>query len=60
MVEEGGFASAATALPGVIRPGKPPDLHALPRIAWDPRRHSLRVLRVMLSGVMTNAAGRMS
>jgi peptidoglycan/xylan/chitin deacetylase (PgdA/CDA1 family) len=60
MVEEGGFASAATALPGVIRPGKPPDLHALPRIPWDPRRHSLRVLRVMLSGVMTSAAGRMS
>jgi peptidoglycan/xylan/chitin deacetylase (PgdA/CDA1 family) len=56
MVEEAGFASAATALPGVIRPNNPPDLHALPRIAWDPRRHSLRALRVMLSGVMTGGA----
>jgi peptidoglycan/xylan/chitin deacetylase (PgdA/CDA1 family) len=57
MVEEAGFASAVTALPGVIRPGYPPDRHALPRIAWDPRRHSLRALRVMLSGVMTGAVG---
>jgi peptidoglycan/xylan/chitin deacetylase (PgdA/CDA1 family) len=58
IVAEAGFASAATALPGVIRRSNPPDIHALPRIAWDKRRHSLRALRVMLSGVMTSAAGR--
>jgi hypothetical protein len=26
-------------------------LHTLPRIAWDGRQHSLRVMRVMLSGI---------
>jgi peptidoglycan/xylan/chitin deacetylase (PgdA/CDA1 family) len=57
IVEQAGFASATTALPGLIRRGDPPNLHALPRIAWD-RRHSLRALRVMLSGMMTGA-GRM-
>jgi peptidoglycan/xylan/chitin deacetylase (PgdA/CDA1 family) len=55
---EAGFASAVTALPGLIRLSNPPDLHALPRIAWQQRRHSLRALRVMLSGVMTGAARR--
>jgi peptidoglycan/xylan/chitin deacetylase (PgdA/CDA1 family) len=59
MVEDTGLASAVTALPGVIRPDHALDRHALPRIAWDPRRHSLRALRVMLSGVMPGAAGRL-
>jgi hypothetical protein len=26
-------------------------LHALPRIAWDGRRRSLRAMRVLLSGI---------
>ena len=39
------------------RPQGRTNLHALPRIAWDGRRRSLRVMRVMLSGMMF-AAGR--
>jgi hypothetical protein len=27
-------------------------MHALPRIAWDGRQRSLRIMRVMLSGIM--------
>ena len=50
MAEEGGFASAASALPGVIDPLGRTDLHALPRIDWDGRQRSLRVMRIMLSG----------
>jgi peptidoglycan/xylan/chitin deacetylase (PgdA/CDA1 family) len=47
-----GFASAVTALPGVVRAEGRSNLHALPRIAWDGRQSSLRVMRVMLSGAM--------
>jgi peptidoglycan/xylan/chitin deacetylase (PgdA/CDA1 family) len=49
---DAGFASAVTALPGVVRAEGRSNLHALPRIAWDGRQRSLRVMRVMLSGVM--------
>jgi peptidoglycan/xylan/chitin deacetylase (PgdA/CDA1 family) len=49
---EAGFASAVTALPGVVLAEGRSNLHALPRIAWDGRQRSLRVMRVMLSGMM--------
>jgi peptidoglycan/xylan/chitin deacetylase (PgdA/CDA1 family) len=49
---EAGFASAVTALPGVVQAEGRSNRHALPRIAWDGRQHSLRAMRVMLSGMM--------
>jgi peptidoglycan/xylan/chitin deacetylase (PgdA/CDA1 family) len=57
MAAEAGFASAVTAVPGVIRRGAAVDPLALPRIAWDGRSTSLRELRVLLSGLMPKAAG---
>jgi peptidoglycan/xylan/chitin deacetylase (PgdA/CDA1 family) len=51
MAEEAGFASAVSAISGVVRTEGRTNLHALPRIAWDGRRRSLRVMRVLLSGV---------
>jgi peptidoglycan/xylan/chitin deacetylase (PgdA/CDA1 family) len=51
LAEEAGFASAVTTMPGVVEAEGRSNLHALPRIAWDGRQHSLRVMRVMLSGV---------
>jgi peptidoglycan/xylan/chitin deacetylase (PgdA/CDA1 family) len=51
LAREAGFATAVTALPGVILPEGGSNLHALPRIAWDGRQRSLRAMRVMLSGV---------
>ena len=50
MAEEAGFASAASAISGVVRPEGRTNLHALPRLAWDGRQRSLRVMRVLLSG----------
>jgi peptidoglycan/xylan/chitin deacetylase (PgdA/CDA1 family) len=52
---EAGFATAVTALPGVVQAEGRSNLHALPRIAWDGRQRSLRVMRVMLSGTMLRA-----
>jgi peptidoglycan/xylan/chitin deacetylase (PgdA/CDA1 family) len=52
LAREAGFATAATALPGVVLAEGRSNLHALPRIAWDGRQRSLRVMRVMLSGMM--------
>jgi peptidoglycan/xylan/chitin deacetylase (PgdA/CDA1 family) len=49
---QAGFVSAVTALPGIVRAEGRSNLHALPRIAWDGRQRSLRVMRVMLSGLM--------
>jgi peptidoglycan/xylan/chitin deacetylase (PgdA/CDA1 family) len=49
---EAGFASAVTAMPGIVQADGRSNLHALPRIAWDGRQRSLRVMRAMLSGVM--------
>jgi peptidoglycan/xylan/chitin deacetylase (PgdA/CDA1 family) len=54
---EAGFATAATALPGVVQAEGRSNLHALPRIAWDGRQRSLRAMRVMLSGVMLRPYG---
>jgi peptidoglycan/xylan/chitin deacetylase (PgdA/CDA1 family) len=51
MAAEAGFVSAASAIPGIVEAEGRTNLHALPRIAWDGRQRSLRVMRVMLSGV---------
>ena len=51
MADEAGFASAASAIPGVVETAGRTDLHALPRIAWDGRQRSLRAMRVILSGI---------
>ena len=51
MASEAGFASAASAIPGVVEAEGMSNLHALPRIAWDGRQDSLRVMRVILSGM---------
>jgi hypothetical protein len=50
MAREIGLASAATVLPGVVEAKGYSNLHALPRLAWDGRQRSLRMMRVMLSG----------
>ena len=50
MAEEAGFASAASTIAGIVQAEGRTNLHALPRIAWDGRTRSLRVMRVMLSG----------
>jgi peptidoglycan/xylan/chitin deacetylase (PgdA/CDA1 family) len=50
MTEEAGFASAASTIGGVVESLGRTNLHALPRIAWDGREGSIRMLRVKLSG----------
>ena len=50
MAEEAGFASAVSAISGIVEPEGRTNLHALPRIAWDGRQRSLRAMRVILSG----------
>jgi peptidoglycan/xylan/chitin deacetylase (PgdA/CDA1 family) len=50
MAEEAGFASAATAISGIVEAEGHTNLLALPRISWDGRQRSLRMMRVMLSG----------
>ncbi|MGY3445178.1 peptidoglycan/xylan/chitin deacetylase (PgdA/CDA1 family) [Bradyrhizobium sp. USDA 4473] len=52
MAEETGFASAVSTISGVVEAQGRTNLHALPRIAWDGRVRSLRIMRVLLSGVM--------
>ena len=49
LASELGFASAATAEPGIIKSGDV-EMMALPRIAWDGRRTSLRAWRALLAG----------
>jgi peptidoglycan/xylan/chitin deacetylase (PgdA/CDA1 family) len=51
MTEQAGFTSAASAMPGVVEIEGRTRLHVLPRIAWDGRCGSLRIMRVMLSGM---------
>ena len=50
MAQEMGLASAVTLLPAVVESKGYSNLHALPRVAWDGRQRSLRMMRVMLSG----------
>ena len=56
MAEEAGFASAATAISGIVEAEGRTNLLALPRISWDGRQRSLRLMRVMLSGFPFPAA----
>jgi peptidoglycan/xylan/chitin deacetylase (PgdA/CDA1 family) len=51
MAEQAGFASAVSALPGIVDVEGRTNLRALPRISWDGRMRSLRMLRVLVSGV---------
>jgi peptidoglycan/xylan/chitin deacetylase (PgdA/CDA1 family) len=51
MVEEAGFVSAVSTIPGVVEAEGRTSLHALPRISWDGRQRSLRAMRVILSGI---------
>jgi hypothetical protein len=51
VVKDAGFTSAVSAIPGVVRAEGQSNLYALPRVSWDGRRHSLRVMRAMLSGI---------
>jgi len=63
MAQQIGFVSAASAISGVVQAQGRGNLHALPRLAWDGRQRSLRVMRVMLSGAFfapARAAGRAS
>src|SRR5205807_5249745 len=48
MAQEAGFASAASTIPGVVEAKGYTNLHALPRIAWDGRQGSLRMMPVLL------------
>jgi peptidoglycan/xylan/chitin deacetylase (PgdA/CDA1 family) len=50
--QEIGFTSGASAISGVVEAQGRSNLHALPRIAWDGRLRSLRMMRVILSGTM--------
>jgi peptidoglycan/xylan/chitin deacetylase (PgdA/CDA1 family) len=58
MAEEAGFASAVTAISGIVETEGRTNLLALPRIAWDGRRRSLRAMRVLLSGATFAPAKR--
>jgi peptidoglycan/xylan/chitin deacetylase (PgdA/CDA1 family) len=58
MAEEEGFASAVSAMPGVVETEGRTSLYALPRVAWDGRQRSLRIMRVMLSGIAFPRAKR--
>jgi hypothetical protein len=51
MTKEVGFASAVSAVPGIVEAEGRTNLQALPRISWDGRRRSLRAMRVLLSGI---------
>jgi hypothetical protein len=50
MVEDAGFISAVSAVPGVIEPAGHTPLLALPRVVWDGRLRSMRAMRVILAG----------
>ena len=56
LASELGFASAVTAEPGVIKQGEV-EMMALPRIAWDGRRTSLRAWRALLTGLTLRRPG---
>jgi peptidoglycan/xylan/chitin deacetylase (PgdA/CDA1 family) len=58
LAAQAGFASAASAISGVVATAGQTGLHELPRIAWDGRLRSLRAMRVMLSGAMFRPAKR--
>lgn len=51
MAQQAGFASAVSAIPGIVDAEGRTNLRALPRISWDGRMRSLRMMRVLVSGV---------
>ena len=51
MAEEAGFVSAASTIAGIVEAQGRTNLHVLPRIAWDGRLRSIRMMRVILSGI---------
>lgn len=51
MAEEAGFASAVSTIPGIVDAEGRTNRRALPRISWDGRIRSLRMLRVLVSGI---------
>ena len=55
MAAEVGLISAASAISGMVEAEGRTNLHRLPRICWDGRVRSLRIMRVMLSGSMLPA-----
>jgi peptidoglycan/xylan/chitin deacetylase (PgdA/CDA1 family) len=54
MAEEAGFASAVSNISGIVDTEGRTNLRALPRVVWDGRHASLRIMRVLLSGVAFN------
>ncbi|WP_028136023.1 polysaccharide deacetylase family protein [Bradyrhizobium japonicum] len=52
MAEEAGFVSAVSTIAGIVDAEGRTNLRALPRIAWDGRVRSLRMLRVLVSGAV--------
>jgi peptidoglycan/xylan/chitin deacetylase (PgdA/CDA1 family) len=50
MAEEAGFASAVSTIPGIVEAAGRTNLRALPRVSWDGRMRSLRMMRVLVSG----------
>jgi peptidoglycan/xylan/chitin deacetylase (PgdA/CDA1 family) len=55
MAEQAGFASAVSAVSGMVGAGVRSNPYALPRVNWDGRRRSLRAMRVILSGMRFGA-----
>jgi peptidoglycan/xylan/chitin deacetylase (PgdA/CDA1 family) len=55
LAADAGFASAVSMMSGIVETEGRSDLYALPRIAWDGRQRSLRVMRAMLSGICVSA-----
>jgi peptidoglycan/xylan/chitin deacetylase (PgdA/CDA1 family) len=51
MAEEAGFASAVSTIPGIVDAEGRTNLRALPRISWDGRVRSLRMMHALVSGV---------
>ena len=51
MAQEAGFTSAVSTIPGIVDAEGRTNLRALPRISWDGRVRSLRMMRVLVSGV---------
>ncbi|MGY3615606.1 polysaccharide deacetylase family protein [Bradyrhizobium sp. USDA 10063] len=52
MAGEIGFDSAVSSIAGIVEAQGRTNLHVLPRVSWDGRQRSLRMMRVVLSGVM--------
>jgi peptidoglycan/xylan/chitin deacetylase (PgdA/CDA1 family) len=50
MAQESGFTSAVSTIPGIVEAAGRTNLRALPRVSWDGRMRSLRMMRVLVSG----------